>query len=222
MNITKFFQSLKSTFSPMDKDLNMNPLKIDISAQNKVVQHISERPLESIFHISIKFYNERVDYKVGFVEKDESKTKYEYPFPIKVTEVEEEYLRNCTLEYDEKTENFFIYPDVEISVSDTPSMNIYRFIINREVISPKSDESFISVSKDNYPKNIRLLQMIFSHKLVESIYIEKKTISIEFNSEMSKILEEELIDILLKYFTETSYPIGIKNNLFKTFIPNKD
>ena len=121
---------LKQVLSFFDKEATplLKPLQIEQSAIERIQIQIASRPknIKSSFQIELVFKPNRVDYRVGFVESKEQDLLFSYPVPLQMKKSDEEYLQNCTLEYDTSTGNFLLFPDVLVSAEDTPSKNIIQ------------------------------------------------------------------------------------------------
>lgn len=217
------FNVFKNLFSA--KEIKTEPLFLAPSAREKILQQIASRPagVDSIFEIRIDFKKDSYNVKVGFVEKKECTTIFQYPIPIMIGKTEEYFLQNFSLEYDEAKGNFYIYPDVKITVDETPNPKILRMEINRPVLHEDSEVSKISMDKNTAAAHkIKLLDKIFSLGFVESIHIEKNSLSVEFETPPLSRTEEDTVDTILKYFTDLGYPLGIKNGTLVTFIPGEE
>lgn len=216
------FNLFKSLFSGPKKEMKYAPLQVAESAKARIDQQVSSRPegIESMFEIRIDFKKDSYKVKVGFVERKEINTVFQYPIPLSIGKTEEEFLQNFTLEYDEEKESFFIYPDVHISVEETPNPSILKLEINRIVVHESSESTRITLLKNEERKfkNI-LLDKLFNLGFIESIQIEDNVISLEFGIIPSQDIEEKTVDTVLKYFTDLGYPLGIRNGNVQTLIP---
>jgi hypothetical protein len=218
---------LKHVLSFFDKESSplLKPLQIDQSAIERIQMQIASRPknIKSSFQIELVFKPNRVDYRVGFVESKEQNLLFSYPVPLQMNKSDEEYLQNCTLEYDSSTGNFLLYPDVLVTAEDTPSKNIIKFNINKNIIFSSSHLKEIALDRMKLKENadISLFQNLLKFDHILSIFIKKNSISVEFNnSENIEEKESKTADTILKYFTDFGYPLFLTENKIKTQIPN--
>jgi len=200
------------------------PLQFHDSAIERINSQVNSRPpgINSAFQIKLVFLAEKINYHVGFTEYTVVSTIFQYPVPILFSKTEELFLRNYTLEYDTKAGMFLLFPDIRIETVSTPSPNIIKFFINKDIFSIESSKKEIAIDKNTYKnyEKVSLIQRIFKKIFVESIYITNRCISIEFNSK-DEILkkEEEMADIILKYYTDIGYELELSKNELKTNIP---
>ena len=200
------------------------PLKFHDSAIQKINSQISSRPpgIKSVFQIKLVFLTEKINYQVGFTEDTGVSTIFQYPVPILLSKIEELFLRNYTLEFDEKAGMFLLYPDINIETESTPSPTIIKFFINKDIFSIESSQKEIAIDKNslNNFENVLLIKRLFNKQFVDSIYIKDRCISVEFNSKDELLKkEEEIADTILKYYTDIGYELEIINNILKTNIP---
>ncbi len=220
---------LKQVLSFFDKETNppLKPLQIEQSAMERIQMQISSRPknIKSSFQIELVFKPNRVEYRVGFVESKEQELLFPYPVPLQMNKLDEEYLQNCTLEYDASSGNFLLFPDVLVSAEDTPSQNIIKFNINKNIISTSSELKEIALDRTKLTENedITLFQNLLKLDYILSIFIKNNSISVEFNnSENIEEKESKTADTILKYFTDFGYPLLLTLNKIKTYNPNNN
>lgn len=221
MNILKqvlsFFK--KETIPPL------KPLQIEQSARERIQLQIASRPknIKSSFQIELVFKPNKVEYRVGFVESKEQELLFSYPVPLQMNKLDEEYLQNCTLEYDESSGNFLLFPDVLISAENTPSKNIIKFNINKNIIHPSSEFKELALDKTKLKENenLTLFHNLLKLDYILSIFIKNNSISVEFNnSENIEEKESKTADTILRYFTDFGYPLLLTLNKIKTYTPN--
>ncbi len=221
MNILKqvlsFFE--KETIPPL------KPLQIEQSAMERIQMQIASRPknIKSSFQIELVFKPNKVEYRVGFVESKEQELLFSYPVPLQLNKLDEEFLQNCTLEYDASSGNFLLFPDVLVSAENTPSKNIIKFNINKNIIHPSSELKELALDKTKLTENenITLFQNLLKLDYILSIFIKNNSISVEFNnSENIEEKESKTADTILRYFTDFGYPLLLTVNKIKMYTPN--
>jgi hypothetical protein len=210
--------------SLLSKKSEPTPLQIHDSAIQKINSQISSRPpgIKSIFQIKLVFLAEKINYQVGFTEDTGISTIFQYPVPILFSKIEELFLRNYTLEFDEKAGMFLLFPDINIETESTPSPTIIKFFINKDVFSIQSSQKEIAIDKSNLNNfdNVLLIKRLFKKQFIDSIFITNRCISVEFNSKDELLKkEEEIADTILKYYTDIGYELELINNFLKTNIP---
>lgn len=222
--ITEMFNSIKQIFQKKQDAPVFLPLQFTESARDKINSQIASRPVgsESMFEIQIEFRGNSVRFKTGFTKKEICNTIYTYPVPLQINRWEEEFLRNCTIDFNSDNGLFEIYPDVKVTVENTPNPKILKFFINRILIHEKSESKFISIDKSSGTDTIFIFKSIFSKNYIDSLYIENYFISIEFSENPTHKMEEEVADILLKYYTDSGYTFGIQNGRLHSYIPGPD
>ncbi len=216
-----FIDKLKSY---LDKKTDPNPLKIHDSAIQKINSQISSRPpgIKSVFQIKLVFLAEKINYQVGFTEDLGVPTIFQYPVPISFSNLEELFLQNYSLEFDEKSGLFLLFPDINIETENIPSPRIIKFLIIKEIFSNQSSPKELAVDKNSFShfRNVLLLERIFKRSYIESVYMTERCISIEFDSNEDILKkEEEIADTILKYYTDIGYELEIKEGELKTIIP---
>ena len=200
------------------------PLQLHDSAIQKINSQISSRPpgIKSVFQIKLIFLAEKINYQVGFTEDTGVSTIFQYPVPILISKTEELFLRNYTLEFDQKAGMFLLFPDINIETESTPSPTILKFSINKDIFSNKSTKKELAIDRNSFKsfENVLLIKRLFKISFVDSIYITERCISVEFNSK-DEILknEEEIADTILKYYTDIGYELELNNTELRTIIP---
>ncbi len=207
-----FFSIFKSLFKKKEiLQANFCPLEISESAINKIKTHLEKLNFRSCFKIEVIKRKNVYQCNVGF---DDSKfyteTKFQYPTKLIISEKDEIFLLGSSLEFDEKEQQFYIHPNIEVQI-DSIRKNFTRIYLNRNFISEKSIYKFIGIEKNQFQILPLYLKKILEIEKINSIYIEKNFISVEHFVKFSEI-EEELIDILFEYFSTCSYPILISDN----------
>jgi hypothetical protein len=223
MGMMNLFQKIFSIF-PTGKSLNLKPLEFGKSAIEKIQLQIQSRPtnIKSCFQIQLSFKPHKVEYRVGFIEDTGQSTLFSYPVPVFMSNFDEKYLQNCTIEFDDSSGNFLVFPDVTISARDTPSKHIINFIINKIIISDSSTFQELALDRKKLLEynQISLFQELLKIESIQSIYINKNSISVEYKDPKdSEIKEAETADLLLKYFTDFGYPLEVSIDKIKTYIP---
>ncbi len=223
MGRMNLFQKIFSFFSN-EKSVDLKPLEFGKSAIEKIQNHIHSRPskIQSCFQIQLSFKPHKVDYRVGFLEDTKQSTLFSYPVPVVMSAFDEKYLQNCTLEYDDFSGNFLVFPDVTISVKDTPSKQILRFMINRNILSDSSTLKELALDREKLIEHsqISLFQKLLKIESIQSIYLNQNSVSVEYEDPRdAEIKEADTADLLLKYYTDFGYPLEITSNKIKTYIP---
>jgi len=218
---------LKQVLSFFDKETipPLKPLQIEQSAIERIQMQIASRPkdIKSSFRIELVFKPNKVEYRVGFVESKEQELLFSYPVPIQMNKLDEKFLQNCTLEYDASSGNFLLFPDVLVSAENTPSKNIIKFNINKNIIHPSSELKELALDKTKLKENenITLFQNLLKLDYILSIFIKNNSISVEYNdSENIEEKESKTADTILRYFTDFGYPLLLTVNKIKTYTPN--
>lgn len=214
----KFFRRILSIFRA-GRYITVNdfPLRFTDLALLKIQEHIESRPagVMSGFTVRVKFKNEKISYQAGFGDYGAHRiTKYHYPVPLLISGEDEEILKGCSIDYHNEEKAFFVYPDIRIEVTDTPNPRIKKYYINRNVSSPGNEGTPYAITKDMPGKdgsNVPLLlRKIFATDKVESVYLFRNIIQIEFKDESTLDFEERVAEAILDYFENNGRPVKLQ------------
>ncbi len=196
--------------------VNQSPLYFSETAIEKIKNHLENRPanVKSAFKVSVVYQKEKIQCQVGFDDyKLIRKTLFEYPVPLIIAEQDELFLRGAYIDYHEEEAAYFYYPNVHLEVLDRSGGFIFLFYIDRYVISADSPIQTFALAKENFENSMPyLLKLLFETKMVESVYLEKNSISAERVKEIDKDhFEKEIAETILSYFEKCGYSLYIKD-----------
>jgi Fe-S cluster assembly iron-binding protein IscA len=226
MNWKKFF---KSDNSIETKTIEIPPLIVTESAKIKILSELkNQKNLKLQFHIHVRTKKDKIEYLIGF-ENVEIKTEaiYDYGIPIYLNREDEEFLRGSILDYEKENNQFLIYPDIKVSVENSPNPKILLFYLNRNLIEDSSESPEIGMNRSTFTSiensNILLFKKLFFIKEIESFVIKPFSISIEYNTpnKVDQSIEELTIDALLSYLTDYPYKLKTINNSIEVVYPKE-
>ena len=213
------FSKVKNIFSSRELlSVNDSPLKFTDLALEKIQAHMQSLRTNSCFQVRVIYKTNSYDCRVGFTDASLWKpTLFQYSIPILIDQKDELFLRGSTLDFQEESQLFYIYPDIQIEVSSLKK-NLLSIYINRAILSENSKIPFLALDKTKLEESLpKYIFDILSLADINSLFIESNFISIEKNKFSSTIdLEDKVIDILLDYFTKCSYPLMVFENRVET------
>jgi Fe-S cluster assembly iron-binding protein IscA len=214
-----FFSKVKDIFSikpPLE--IAREPLHFTDLAVSKINAHLAGLKAKSCFQVRVLYKTNSYDCRVGFTDASLLKnTIFEYPVKLLIDEKDEFFLRGSTLDFQEESQLFYIYPDIQIEVSNLKK-NILSIYLNRSIIAENSKFPFLAIDKTKLNNSLpKYILDILSLRDINSLFIESNFISIEKNKFSSATeLEDKVVDILLDYFTKCSYPLMVLEDRVET------
>ncbi|MEM7180362.1 MAG: hypothetical protein AAF518_05590 [Spirochaetota bacterium] len=227
--LQRLIGKIKKAFYQESLAVNQQPLQFTDLAIAKIKEYLQQKSkgFKLVFQISLNYKLQEVVYKVGFTEGlPYRQSKFLYPVPLLLEEIDELYLHGSYLDFHEEAESFFIYPDIKLEVESTPDPTITKFTLNRYIIVPTSEKQEFSIAREDwqqeptsYPK---LIQSLFAVLELASLYIHSNCLQCEYNTlenEMEK--EKRIANVLLEYFERNNYPLLYQNSSWQVQIPGE-
>ncbi|WCL48046.1 NifU N-terminal domain-containing protein [Leptospira sp. GIMC2001] len=129
--------------------------------------------------------------------------------PIQFLNSSAEILNESGIDWDQSG-NIIIYPRVNLHTELTPNPSILKFISNKNLIANDSLYYEAAWDRDSEYKKPHLIDLIFQHKVVESVYLQKKSVQVELKDKISwKQREEKIGNTIIQYLESLPTPISI-------------
>ncbi|XDD49549.1 hypothetical protein AB3N59_14230 [Leptospira sp. WS92.C1] len=132
------------------------PLQFSPKAVDVIQRHL-ERRTQSSFQVRIDRKPNSINVQVGYDKKKNIIMRHSYPVLVEMSQDDEICLEGSRIEWNRESQEFQIYPDVDLDIEYKPISNCFRLEVNRFVFKEGHSRTYQTETDfpEWFPKEIR-------------------------------------------------------------------